>query len=113
MTEDAKHARFGGEREERRIERNRVLTMKYGKQQMVLIRKRMQIENWIEEEVTKLFAGKDDNGIELELDELLGLDTASIRRKFVYDELQKHFCPASMDKITIFLDDLIKQMATL
>ncbi|CAJ0577032.1 unnamed protein product, partial [Mesorhabditis spiculigera] len=85
--------------------------MKYGKQQMVLIRKRMQVENWVEEEVTKLYGGKDENGVELELDDLLALDTAQQRRKFAYDELQKHFCPASMDRITAFLDGLIRQLA--
>ncbi|KIH49535.1 hypothetical protein ANCDUO_20390 [Ancylostoma duodenale] len=42
-------------------ERNRVLTMKYGKQQMMLIRKRMKIENWIDAEVAKLFNGNDNN----------------------------------------------------
>ncbi|KAJ1347311.1 hypothetical protein KIN20_002339 [Parelaphostrongylus tenuis] len=94
-------------------ERSRVLTMKYGKQQMVLIRKRMKIENWIDVEVAKLFNGNEDNGVDIDLDTLLSLDTVPAKRKFVFDHLQRSHCPASMDKITMFLDEMIDQLKTL
>lgn len=55
-----KHARFGDSKS-RMEDRSRVLTMKYGKHQMALIRKRMKVENWIETEVTKLFNGNETN----------------------------------------------------
>ncbi|RCN40375.1 hypothetical protein ANCCAN_13697 [Ancylostoma caninum] len=65
-------------------ERNRVLTMKYGKQQMMLIRKRMKIENWIDAEVAKLFNGNDNNGVDIDVDVLLDLDSVPAKRKFVF-----------------------------
>ncbi|KAL6741078.1 hypothetical protein Aduo_014370 [Ancylostoma duodenale] len=94
-------------------ERNRVLTMKYGKQQMMLIRKRMKIENWIDAEVAKLFNGNDNNGVDIDVDVLLDLDSVPAKRKFVFDNLQRSHCPASMDKITMFLDEMIDQLNTL
>lgn len=87
--------------------------MKYGKHQMMLIRKRMKIENWIDAEVTKLFNGNDNNGVEIDVDVLLDLDTVPAKRKFVFDHLQRNHCPASMDKITMFLDEMIDQINTL
>ncbi|VDN54428.1 unnamed protein product [Dracunculus medinensis] len=39
-------------------ERGRVLTMKYGKHQMKLIKKRMNIENWIDAKLNQLYDGK-------------------------------------------------------
>ncbi|VDL84289.1 unnamed protein product, partial [Nippostrongylus brasiliensis] len=87
-------------------ERSRVLTMKYGKHQMMLIRKRMKIENWIDSEVTKLFNGNESNGVEIDVDVLLDLDSIPAKRKFVFDHLQRNHCPASMDKITMFLDEM-------
>ncbi|ETN81960.1 hypothetical protein NECAME_08262 [Necator americanus] len=75
-------------------ERNRVLTMKYGKQQMMLIRKRMK-------------------GVDIDVDALLDLDSVPAKRKFVFDNLQRSHCPASMDKITMFLDEMIDQLNTL
>ena len=36
-----------------------MLTMKYGKNQMNLIRKRKKVENWIDQEITKLFNGNE------------------------------------------------------
>ncbi|VDO31484.1 unnamed protein product [Haemonchus placei] len=72
--------------------------MKYGKQQMMLIRKRMKIENWIDAEVAKLFNGNENNVSFF----LLGMD-----------HLQRSHCPASMDKITMFLDEMIDQLNTL
>ncbi|VDM54191.1 unnamed protein product [Angiostrongylus costaricensis] len=72
-----------------------------------------QIENWIDAEVAKLFNGNEDNGVDIDLDTLLGLDTVPAKRKFVFDHLQRSHCPASMDKITMFLDEMIDQLKTL
>ncbi|EYC19745.1 hypothetical protein Y032_0023g692 [Ancylostoma ceylanicum] len=58
--------------------------MKYGKQQMMLIRKRMKIENWIDAEVAKLFNGNDNNGVDIDVDVLLDLDSVPAKRKFVF-----------------------------
>ncbi|PIO66503.1 hypothetical protein TELCIR_05955, partial [Teladorsagia circumcincta] len=113
MSTEIKHARFPKDAQARREERSRVLTMKYGKHQMMLIRKRMKIENWIDAEVAKLFNGNENNGVEIDLDMLLDLDTVPAKRKFVFDHLQRNHCPASMDKITMFLDEMIDQLNTL
>ncbi|VDP09436.1 unnamed protein product [Soboliphyme baturini] len=40
---------------ERQIERTRILTMKYGKQQMALIRKRLLVEMWLLEQLEIIF----------------------------------------------------------
>lgn len=61
MTDTEKHARFGEEGCPKKLERSRVLTMKYGKHQMVMIRKRMTVETWIEEQINKLFNGNEDH----------------------------------------------------
>ncbi|CAD6193417.1 unnamed protein product [Caenorhabditis auriculariae] len=94
-------------------DRSRMLTMKYGKHQMSLIRKRMKVENWIEGEVAKLFNGNDNNDVEVDLDRVQDLDTVPLKRKYAFDQLQKAHCPASMDKITVFLDELIEQINSL
>ncbi|KJH42865.1 hypothetical protein DICVIV_11142 [Dictyocaulus viviparus] len=94
-------------------ERSRVLTMKYGKQQMMSIRKRVKVEKWIDVEITKLFNGIEENGVDIDMDALLDLDTVAAKRKFVFDHLQKNHCPASMDMITMFLDEMIDQLKAL
>ncbi|WKY11186.1 hypothetical protein Q1695_003047 [Nippostrongylus brasiliensis] len=94
MSAEVKHARFPKDAQARREERSRVLTMKYGKHQMMLIRKRMK-------------------GVEIDVDVLLDLDSIPAKRKFVFDHLQRNHCPASMDKITMFLDEMVDQLNTL
>ncbi|CAI5451811.1 unnamed protein product [Caenorhabditis angaria] len=107
-----KHARFG-DAKSRMEDRSRVLTMKYGKQQMALIRKRMQVENWIETEVTKLFSGNENNNVDIDLDVIQDIDDVAGKRKYAFEQLQKGHCPSSMDKIIVFLDELIEQLNTL
>ncbi|VDP41323.1 unnamed protein product [Heligmosomoides polygyrus] len=92
-----RNANLGLQKSPTRRKRSRVLTMKYGKHQMMLIRKRMKIENWIDAEVTKLFNGNDNN----------------VSFEILLDHLQRNHCPASMDKITMFLDEMIDQINTL
>ncbi|CAB3398020.1 unnamed protein product [Caenorhabditis bovis] len=107
-----KHARFGDSKS-RMEDRSRVLTMKYGKQQMALIRKRMSIENWIDAEVTKLFNGNENHKVEIDLDKIQDIEEVADKRKYAFEQLQKAHCPSSMDKIIMFLDELIVQLATL
>ena len=45
----------GGGKEEKREQRSRILTMKYGKQQMMLIRKRLKVEMWLMESLEELY----------------------------------------------------------
>ncbi|CAE17849.1 Protein phosphatase 1 regulatory subunit 14B [Caenorhabditis elegans] len=107
-----KHARFGDSKS-RMEDRSRVLTMKYGKHQMALIRKRMKVENWIETEVTKLFNGNETNNVDIDLDVIQDIEDVTGKRKFAFEQLQKAHCPCSMDKIIMFLDELIIQLNTL
>jgi len=110
---NAKHTSFGGASKEpsKKDERSRVLTMKYGKQQMMLIRKRMRVETWLDEQLGELFKG--DNEIDVDVDEILDLETVPEKRRMIFDILQKHNCPASMNRIQSFLDEFMEQLNTL
>uniref|UniRef100_A0A1I7XK24 Lipoate--protein ligase n=1 Tax=Heterorhabditis bacteriophora TaxID=37862 RepID=A0A1I7XK24_HETBA len=73
----------------------------------------MKVEGWIDAQIIKLFNGDENNGVEIDLDIIQDLETISEKRKFAFDNLQRGFCPASMDKITVFLDELIDQLNVL
>ncbi|KHN75190.1 hypothetical protein Tcan_17259 [Toxocara canis] len=62
-------------------ERGRVLTMKYGKHQMMLIRKRMAIENWLDDRLLELYDGAVD--FDIDIDKVLDLNTATERKQYV------------------------------
>lgn len=53
MTTGNKHVKVSS-RDDYHEERNRILTMKYGKQQMMLIRKRLKVEMWLMETLETL-----------------------------------------------------------
>uniref|UniRef100_A0A914WZK8 Protein phosphatase 1 regulatory subunit 14C n=2 Tax=Plectus sambesii TaxID=2011161 RepID=A0A914WZK8_9BILA len=111
----SKQARFGGDKEEKKEQRSRVLTMKYGKQQMMLIRKRIRVETWLEEQIEELFDGNDQliAKCDMDVDKVLDVETERERRQFILDEINKVGCPISPAQIQAFADDFIDQLNTL
>lgn len=108
-----KHTRFGSDDSSRMEDRRRVLTVKYGKQQLQSTRNRVKVENWVDQEVTNLFDGNDNHNVDIDVELLLKIKEVGERRRYAYAQLQQNHCPASMDKITVFLDELndkIKQL---
>lgn len=54
------HTKFqpnGAKQEDYRQQRSKILTVKYGKQQMILIRKRVSVEMWLMESLEELYEG--------------------------------------------------------
>ncbi|XP_076237543.1 protein phosphatase 1 regulatory subunit 14B isoform X2 [Calliopsis andreniformis] len=77
-----------GEVKERR---EKFLTAKYGSHQMSLIRKRLAVEMWLFDELEKLYEPVNDSGknreVEIDIDELLDMDSDDHRRRFLQELL--------------------------
>uniref|UniRef100_A0A8R1TM42 Protein phosphatase 1 regulatory subunit 14B n=1 Tax=Onchocerca volvulus TaxID=6282 RepID=A0A8R1TM42_ONCVO len=106
----AKHAHFSDQKNRKTNERSRMLTMKYGKHQMMLIRKRMNVENWIDNQLNELYQATTTDNIDIDLDAVLDLNTESERRHYVTDLLRKTHCPATESQIHDFLDQLMQKL---
>ncbi|MFH4977465.1 hypothetical protein AB6A40_004174 [Gnathostoma spinigerum] len=109
-SDDTKHAQFD-EKSKRcctTADRGRILTMRYGKHQMKLIRKRICVENWIEDRLAELYSGETD--VAIELDKVLDIASPSDRRQHILDILQKSQCPASKENVQRFIDELITKL---
>ncbi|KAM3716327.1 Protein phosphatase 1 regulatory subunit 14B [Dirofilaria immitis] len=105
----AKHARFSDQKIRKTNERSRMLTMKYGKHQMMLIKKRMNVESWIDKQLNELYKADTDD-IDIDVDAVLDLNTESERRHYVMDLLRKTRCPATEPQIHDFLDQLMQKL---
>uniref|UniRef100_A0A0M3I8N7 ERF1_1 domain-containing protein n=1 Tax=Ascaris lumbricoides TaxID=6252 RepID=A0A0M3I8N7_ASCLU len=70
-------------------ERGRVLTMKYGKHQMMLIRKRMAVENWLDDRLVQLCDGTVE--LDIDLDKVLDLNTTTERRRYILVSHHENF----------------------
>ncbi|XP_075556321.1 protein phosphatase 1 regulatory subunit 14B isoform X2 [Dermacentor variabilis] len=83
------HVNFeGGDKEELQDRKKKYLTAKYGPHQMSLIKKRLRVEMWMYEQLQRLFACSDDNhDIEIDLDELLDMESDHRRRDFLRAKL--------------------------
>ncbi|KRZ06228.1 DCC-interacting protein 13-alpha, partial [Trichinella zimbabwensis] len=66
------------------------LTMKYGKQQMMLIRKRLRVEMWLLENLEPLCDLEKFDEAMIELDFLLDMEDEAQRRKWLQEQLQLH-----------------------
>ncbi|VDN08053.1 unnamed protein product [Thelazia callipaeda] len=86
--------------------------MKYGKHQMMLIRKRMNVENWINDQLNELYNDSTDE-IDIDVDAVLDLSTESEKRRYILSLFRKTRCPASETQIHDFLDQLIQKLDTL
>jgi len=96
-----------GEVKERR---EKFLTAKYGSHQMSLIRKRLAVEMWLYDELQKLFDPPTE-AIDVDIDEILDMDTDDIRRSHLYRLLSD--CKRPQQDISKFVSDLLDRAKTL
>lgn len=95
--------------------KGRFLTAKYPKHQMGLIRRRLVVEDWIDEQLKILFDISDEDyetyDTLLELDELLNLDTDAERTAYIQERISN--APKPEDVRNKFLSELLEKAATL
>ncbi|XP_055386120.1 protein phosphatase 1 regulatory subunit 14B [Condylostylus longicornis] len=97
----------GSEVKERR---EKFLTAKYGSHQMSLIRKRLAVEMWLYDEIQKLFEPPSE-AIDVDIDEILDMDTDEIRRSHLIRLLSD--CKKPQQDISKFISDLLDKAKTL
>ncbi|XP_013102761.1 protein phosphatase 1 regulatory subunit 14B [Stomoxys calcitrans] len=97
----------GSEVKERR---EKFLTAKYGSHQMSLIRKRLAVEMWLYDELQKLFDPPTE-AIDVDIDEILDMDTDEIRRSHLKRLLS--VCKRPQSDISKFISDLLDRAKTL
>lgn len=95
--------------------KGRFLTAKYPKHQMGLIRRRLVVEDWIDEQLKILFDISDEDyetyDTLLELDELLNLDTDAERTAYIQERISNAAKPE--DVRNKFVSELLEKAATL
>lgn len=101
-----------GEVKERR---EKFLTAKYGSHQMSLIRKRLAVEMWLCEELEKLYDSVNNSGknieFEVDVDELLDMDSDDERRTFLQELLVDTNKPPH--DINKFINSLLEKLKML
>ncbi|CAG9113598.1 unnamed protein product [Plutella xylostella] len=109
------HVNFSdkGEVKERR---EKFLTAKYGSHQMALIRKRLAVEMWLYDELQKLYETPKDSSnptteVEVDIDELLDMDSDDHRRRHLTDLLVD--AKKSQKDVKKFINDLLDKAKTL
>ncbi|XP_032591952.1 protein phosphatase 1 regulatory subunit 14B [Drosophila grimshawi] len=90
--------------------REKFLTAKYGSHQMSLIRKRLAVEMWLYDELQKLFDPPSE-AIDVDIDEILDMDTDDIRRSHLSRLLS--VCKRPPSDISKFISDLLDRAKTL
>lgn len=78
------------DRESEKEKKQKYLTAKYGQHQMQLIKKRLKIEDWIYEELRKLYKcvnDADDHNSNFDLEDILDLDADDDRWTYSLDKL--------------------------
>lgn len=100
---------------EKSVARTRFLTAKYPKHQMGLIRRRLNVEDWIDEELKILFGVSDEDyetyDTVLELDEVLNFDTDDERAAYIHERISN--APKSQAVRDKFVAELLEKAATL
>lgn len=92
--------------------REKYLTAKYGAHQMLLIKKRLAVEMWIFEELGRLYRKEnDDHDCQLELEDVLNLDSDEDRRKYAMEMLVN--AKESQEEVDKFVDEMLKKAKTL
>ncbi|XP_068632305.1 protein phosphatase 1 regulatory subunit 14B [Battus philenor] len=111
------HVNFSdkGEVKERR---EKFLTAKYGSHQMALIRKRLAVEMWLYDELQKLYDAPDSGGaasssqeVEVDIDELLDMDSDELRRRHLAALLADAKKP--QHDVHKFINELLEKAKTL
>lgn len=95
--------------------RGRFLTAKYPKHQMGLIRRRLTVEDWIDEQLKLLFDVSDEDyetyDTVLELDEVLNLDTDTERAAYIQERISS--APKPEVVRNKFVSELLEKAASL
>ncbi|XP_028132699.2 protein phosphatase 1 regulatory subunit 14B isoform X2 [Diabrotica virgifera virgifera] len=99
--------------------REKFLTAKYGHHQMSLIRKRLAVEMWLYEEMKKLYECKsakqvdpvNSDEVEVDIDELLDMDSDDERRRHLQNLLIN--AKGSQSDIKKFINELLDKAKTL
>jgi protein phosphatase 1 regulatory subunit 14B len=93
----------------------RFLTAKYPKHQMGLIRRRLAVEDWMDDQLKKLFDVSDEDyetyDTILELDEILNLDTDEERSVYIRERISS--APKSEQLRHEFVTELLEKAASL
>ncbi|CAF0806392.1 unnamed protein product [Rotaria sordida] len=99
-------------------EREKYLTAKYPQQQMQLIRKRLKVEFWLDDQLRSLYDIKDDSSQEDHdhcpgdlIDSLLDIENDSQRRTFLLEKLRN--VKQSRSIIMEFIDELLHRVKML
>jgi protein phosphatase 1 regulatory subunit 14B len=97
-------------------DRKKYLTAKYGQHQMALIKKRLNVELWLIEELQILYPKDGVSGIsalecDIDLDDLLDLERDDERRRFL--KLKLADCPQSTHIVARFIEDLLLKAKSL
>lgn len=109
----ALHVNFEpGDKDELQDRKKKYLTAKYGPHQMSLIKKRLRVEMWMYEQLQHLFASTEDNhDLEIDLDELLDMESDHRRRDFLRAKLVG--AKQSRDRVEMFIEELMQRAKTL
>ncbi|KAL4238424.1 hypothetical protein ACF0H5_003132 [Mactra antiquata] len=101
-------------REEEKDKRQKYLTARYGQHQMMLIRKRLAVEDWLYEKLRDMYNcenDEDDHDCQLDLEDILNLDTDSERLQYAHESLTDAKKPP--DLINEFVKELLQKAKTL
>ncbi|KAK3593441.1 hypothetical protein CHS0354_020204 [Potamilus streckersoni] len=104
----------GHKREEEKEKRQKYLTARYGQHQMMLIRKRLAVEDWLYVTLRELYKCEDDDedhDCKLDLEDILNLDTDSERKQYALECLAE--APQPQAVIDKFIDELFQKAKTL
>ncbi|XP_064483916.1 protein phosphatase 1 regulatory subunit 14B-like isoform X2 [Ornithodoros turicata] len=106
------HVNFDTDKDDPQDRRKKYLTAKYGPHQMSLIKKRLRVEMWMYEQLQVLYRSSDDNhDIEIDLDELLDMESDRHRREFLTAKLAD--AKQSSDHVQAFITELLQRAKTL
>jgi len=101
-------------RDEEKDKRQKYLTARYGQHQMMLIRKRLAVEDWLYEKLRDMYNCEndaEDHDCALDLEDILNLDTDSERLQYAYESLTDAKKPP--DLVNQFVQELLQKAKTL
>ncbi|XP_071079481.1 protein phosphatase 1 regulatory subunit 14C-like [Haliotis cracherodii] len=101
-------------REQDKETKKKYFTQKYGQDQMMLIRKRLAVEDWVFEQLRDLYncvEAEEDHNCKLDLEEVLNFDNDMERREYALSELTDAKKPEA--DVFKFVDELLQKARTL
>ncbi|XP_041352613.1 protein phosphatase 1 regulatory subunit 14C-like [Gigantopelta aegis] len=108
------HVNFKLNREQEVEKKKKYFTAKYGQHQMMLIRKRLAVEEWVYEALRDLYdclEYEDDHTCKLDVEDILNYDTDEERRQYAMECLTD--VPKPREEVNNFVEELLKKANTL